>query len=136
MYGFATNETPELMPLPITLAHGLTRKLAEVRKNNTVTWMRPDSKAQVTVEYENGKAKRVDAIVVSTQHDPQVTNEQIVADVKQYVIRQRNSFDLRNPYYRSKTSREKSCKSRIQNSNHFRKKQLDLQLVSIQLRFY
>lgn len=86
MYGFATNETPELMPLPITLAHGLTKRLAEVRKENIVDWMRPDSKAQVTVEYEDGKAKRVDAIVVSTQHAPDISNEQIVADVKQHVI--------------------------------------------------
>lgn len=86
MYGYATDETPEYMPLPITLAHGLTRRLAQVRKEKIVSRMRPDSKAQVTVEYEAGKAKRVDAIVVSTQHDPDVSHAQIVADVKQHVI--------------------------------------------------
>jgi S-adenosylmethionine synthetase len=87
MYGYATNETPEYMPLPITLAHKLTKKLATVRKDNTLSWVRPDSKSQVTVQYEDGVAKRVDAIVISTQHDPDVTHEQIVHDVMENVIK-------------------------------------------------
>jgi len=87
MFGYATNETPEFMPMPISLAHKLTRKLAEVRKNGTLPYLRPDGKSQVTVEYdENGKPVHVNAIVVSTQHDPEVTQEQIHEDVKKYVI--------------------------------------------------
>ena len=87
MFGYATNETPEYMPMPISLAHKLTRKLAEVRKNGTLPYLRPDGKSQVTVEYdENGKPVHVNAIVVSTQHDPEVTQEQIHEDVKKYVI--------------------------------------------------
>ncbi|MBR7000397.1 MAG: methionine adenosyltransferase [Lachnospiraceae bacterium] len=87
MFGYATNETPEYMPMPISLAHKLTRKLAEVRKNGTLSYLRPDGKSQVTVEYdENGKPVHVNAIVVSTQHDPDVTQEQIHKDVKKYVI--------------------------------------------------
>ena len=86
MYGYATNETPQFMPLPITLAHALTKKMADVRKQGIIDRIRPDSKSQVTVEYENGKAKRVDTIVISTQHDPDVSHEQIVADVKQHII--------------------------------------------------
>ena len=87
MFGYATNETPEYMPMPISLAHKLTKKLAEVRKNGTLSYLRPDGKSQVTVEYdENGKPVHVNAIVVSTQHDPEVTQEQIHKDVKKYVI--------------------------------------------------
>lgn len=87
MFGYATNETPEYMPMPISLAHRLTRKLSEVRKNGTLPYLRPDGKSQVTVEYdENGKPSRVNAVVVSTQHDPDVTQEQIHKDVKKYVI--------------------------------------------------
>ena len=87
MFGYATNETPEYMPMPISLAHKLTRKLAEVRKSGTLPYLRPDGKSQVTVEYdENGKPVHVNAIVVSTQHDPEVTQEQIHKDVKKYVI--------------------------------------------------
>lgn len=87
MFGYATNETPELMPYAISMAHKLTKKLAEVRKNGTLSYLRPDGKSQVTVEYgENGKPLRLEAIVVSTQHDPDVTQEKIHEDVRKYVI--------------------------------------------------
>jgi len=87
MFGFATNETPELMPYPISLAHKLTRKLTEVRKNGTLSYLRPDGKSQVSVEYdENGKPFRLEAVVLSTQHDEAVTQEQIHADVKKYIF--------------------------------------------------
>lgn len=87
MFGYATDETPELMPYPIALAHKLSRKLSEVRKDGTLTYLRPDGKSQVTVEYsEEGIPVRLDAVVLSTQHDPDVTQEQIHQDIKKYVF--------------------------------------------------
>ncbi len=85
MFGYACTETPELMPLPIMLAHGLTRKLAEVRKDGTLSYLRPDGKSQVTVEYEDGKPTRVDAVVVAAQHDD-IDLAKVRADVKEHVI--------------------------------------------------
>ncbi|EGL13565.1 MULTISPECIES: methionine adenosyltransferase [unclassified Paenibacillus] len=87
MFGYATNETPELMPLPISMAHQLSRRLTEVRKNGTLEYLRPDGKTQVTVEYDGDKPVRVDAIVVSTQHSEEVTLEQIQKDIKEHVIK-------------------------------------------------
>jgi S-adenosylmethionine synthetase len=88
MFGFACNETPELMPLPISLAHGLTRRLAQARKDGTLPWLRPDGKSQVTVVYEDGKPVAVDTVVISTQHDEQVSQEEIQRAVMEQVIRQ------------------------------------------------
>ncbi len=87
MFGYATNETDEYMPMPIVLAHKLTRRLAEVRKKGLLKWVRPDGKSQVTIEYRDGRPIRVDTVVVSTQHDPNVSNKKIERDVLEHVIK-------------------------------------------------
>lgn len=86
MFGYATDETPEFMPLPIDTAHKLTKRLTKVRKNKLVDYLRPDGKAQVTFEYQDGKAIRIDAVVLSTQHAPEVSHQQICTDMKSLVI--------------------------------------------------
>jgi S-adenosylmethionine synthetase len=108
MFGFAVNETPELMPLPISLSHQLARRLTEVRKNGTLSYLRPDGKTQVTVEYEGDKPVRVDTIVVSTQHGEDVTQEQIVRDIKEHVIQPivpKHLLDENTKYFINPTGR-------------------------------
>ena len=108
MFGYACDETPELMPLPITLAHRITRRLAAVRKSGELGYLRPDGKAQVTVEYENGKPVRVNTVVLSTQHDESVTQEQIHEDIKKYVfdeILPKELVDERTKMYINPTGR-------------------------------
>src|SRR5580704_11966927 len=108
MFGYACDETPELMPLPIQLAHQLTRKLSEVRKAGTVDYLRPDGKSQVSVEYADGKPVRIDAIVISTQHGDHVTTEQLRADVRKLVIDAvvpRNMVDENTKYHINPTGR-------------------------------
>ena len=109
MFGYATNETPELMPTPISLAHKLTQKLSQVRKNGTVPYLRPDGKSQVTVEYdENHKPLRVDAVVISTQHAENVTNDELRADILKHVIQAvipANLLDADTKYHINPTGR-------------------------------
>lgn len=108
MFGFACNETPEYMPMPIALSHRLARKLAEVRKNGTLGYLRPDGKTQVTVEYDGDKVKRIDTIVISTQHDPDVELSQIREDLKKYVINpvvEKNLLDDETKYHINPTGR-------------------------------
>jgi S-adenosylmethionine synthetase len=102
MFGYAANETPELMPLPISLAHKLTKRMAEVRKKGIVKYLRPDGKSQVTVEYEYGIPKRIDAIVMSNQHDPGISNAKIKADLIKHVAKKvlpANMLDKKTKYF-------------------------------------
>ena len=108
MFGYATNETPEFMPYPIAMAHRLSRRLTEVRKNGTLNYLRPDGKTQVTVEYEGDKPKRIDAIVISTQHGEDVSLKQIEKDLKEYVINAvipEDFLDDKTKYYINPTGR-------------------------------
>ena len=108
MFGFACDETPELMPMPIALAHRLTRRLTQVRKDGTLPWLRPDGKSQVTVAYEDGRPVAVDAVVISTQHAPEVSQEEIRAAILEQVIRPVIPAELLNAdtkYYINPTGR-------------------------------
>jgi len=108
MFGFASNETPEYLPFPIAMAHRLARKLTEVRKNNTLDYLRPDGKTQVTVEYDDNKPVRIDTVVISTQHSDQVTHDQIEKDILEKVIKTTipaNYLDENTKYFINPTGR-------------------------------
>ncbi|CAB3395183.1 methionine adenosyltransferase [Kyrpidia spormannii] len=108
MFGFAVNETEELMPLPISLAHRLAKRLAEVRREKLLSYLRPDGKTQVTIEYEDGRPVRVDTIVISTQHHPKVSLDTIEKDIKEYVIDPvvpRHMIDARTKFFINPTGR-------------------------------
>ena len=109
MYGYATNETDEYMPYPISMAHKLTRRLTEIRKNGQLTYLRPDGKSQVTVEYDKvGNPLRIDTVVLSTQHNPEVTQEQLCKDIKEYVFAEvlpKEMIDEKTKYFVNPTGR-------------------------------